>query len=764
VHSRGRSNLLSVWARLLDLPNSCVEERPSQEHVFSLGRPDDQVHVLSLVVDVADQMGAELEEMYEGPDGVSLSNANNRLEMDVVFCGWNPVLTAGDGAMVGEQTAGWDTVTCLMDDAVHHDVQVCVDKDIPMEGDMVDESAWQECSGYNVSALRAVEYLEQNIGEALANATANPTHTWTNHIYYDGTLVAVNDSRAALAMGSARQVAGLPSGLAIPQLIDDELGFDKSAWTHNLTVVLDVYDEVSFALQFAWTFTAQLRFCTRAQLAFSGGACGCTGELQAAPMLQLGTHTLGWGESVCLGEADMRFYDEHGYVASFRFVFTETNNHTESLREVAANYRNQILWDGVVLMTSAPMAALDAGSTRRVSWPGGAWLPRDGLEHNLTVVLNSATADLNLTEGEAWTRAREAYYDNNAYTVMVSFCDRKADITLGELASVGQGTAVAPWGGSVCLHESDVSSSVVELGPYLGQPTLTAYGLSLAYAEHNEGLEQAAGGWTVKIYWDDMETPVIVDANRPALGARATRYVQHVWTPATSQRLDLFAAAPMDDRRHLLRFEVDSEDVVVERHDGRAKNTYEVRDTRGRTAKPETKHQPNHNETGFQRQSLGGEMTSPYSRYRRCMCTSTTTVLVSAPSTSLRRKRPALPHPRRFLPSLRRTSHRRPHRSRRRLSRRLRRLRRRESRRRRHRRRHRRRRLPCRHHRRRSRWWCPADRRMWDPGQWRGARPAAYDSTSSSTTPPRAPTPRGWVSRWGTSRPTSAWAPPSEHT
>ena len=30
------------------------------------------------------------------------------------------------------------------------------------------------------------------------------------------------------------------------------------------------------------------------------------------------------------------------------------------------------------------------------------------------------------------------------------------------------------------------------------------------------------------------------------------------------------------DRRHLLRFEVDTEDVVSERHDGRAKNTYEV--------------------------------------------------------------------------------------------------------------------------------------------------------------------------------------------
>jgi hypothetical protein len=135
------------------------------------------------------------------------------------------------------------------------------------------------------------------------------------------------------------------------------------------------------------------------------------------------------------------------YVASFRFVFTETNTHAESLRHVAAGYRNQILWDGAPLMTSTPMAALDVGATRRVRWPGGAWLPRDALEHNLTLVLNSPVYDgtLNLTENEGvepWTRSREAYYDNNAYTVMVSFCERKPDLTLGELASVGQASLI----------------------------------------------------------------------------------------------------------------------------------------------------------------------------------------------------------------------------------------------------------------------------------------------------------------------------------
>jgi len=92
--------------------------------VLNLGEPDDQVHILELMVDVADQIGEELEEMYEGPDGTSLSNANNRLAIQVVFCGWNPVLAAGEGVTLGAQTAQWDAVTCLTDDAVDHNLQV----------------------------------------------------------------------------------------------------------------------------------------------------------------------------------------------------------------------------------------------------------------------------------------------------------------------------------------------------------------------------------------------------------------------------------------------------------------------------------------------------------------------------------------------------------------------------------------------------------------------------------------------------------------
>ena len=53
-----------------------------------------------------------------------------------------------------------------------------MDVEIPLEGDMVDESAWQECSGSNVSALRAMEYLEQNVSAQLADdhGHATPTH------------------------------------------------------------------------------------------------------------------------------------------------------------------------------------------------------------------------------------------------------------------------------------------------------------------------------------------------------------------------------------------------------------------------------------------------------------------------------------------------------------------------------------------------------------------------------------------------------------
>jgi hypothetical protein len=112
------------------------------------------------------------------------------------------------------------------------------------------------------------------------------------------------------------------------QVIDDVLDLARESWTHNLTIVLDVYDEVSFALQYAWTFTALLRYCTDAQLAFTGGSCGCTGELRAAPTLQLGEQTLSWGDSVCLGEEDMRFYDEHGCV-SRRSLLTRIDVHAK---------------------------------------------------------------------------------------------------------------------------------------------------------------------------------------------------------------------------------------------------------------------------------------------------------------------------------------------------------------------------------------------------------------------------------------------------
>ena len=60
--------------------------------------------------------------------------------------------------------------------------------------------------------------IDVQVGDALANATASPTHTWTNRVYYDNVLVAVNDSRPSLAMGATRPVAGLPSGLMIPQV------------------------------------------------------------------------------------------------------------------------------------------------------------------------------------------------------------------------------------------------------------------------------------------------------------------------------------------------------------------------------------------------------------------------------------------------------------------------------------------------------------------------------------------------------------------
>lgn len=40
---------------------------------------------------------------------------------------------------------------------------------------------------------------------------------------------------------------------------NDVLDWDRSHWTHNITLVMDVFDEVTWAIRHAWTFTAEVR-------------------------------------------------------------------------------------------------------------------------------------------------------------------------------------------------------------------------------------------------------------------------------------------------------------------------------------------------------------------------------------------------------------------------------------------------------------------------------------------------------------------------
>ena len=63
----------------------------------------------------------------------------------------------------------------------------------------------------------------------------------------------------------------------------------------------------------------------------------------------------------------------------------------------------------------------------------------------------------------------------------------------------------APWGGILCLADTDLSTDLIYEVPYLGGPHLPYYGLSLVYAEYNGGLADVPAGWTTKVGWKTFQ-------------------------------------------------------------------------------------------------------------------------------------------------------------------------------------------------------------------------------------------------------------------
>ena len=83
-----------------------------------------QVHLLEIEVDAVDQLGVELSELYTA----SAPNLNNRMSINVTFCGWTPELAAGEGPTVGfaNKTLEWGGVMCLTDEDVFNTGEFCV--------------------------------------------------------------------------------------------------------------------------------------------------------------------------------------------------------------------------------------------------------------------------------------------------------------------------------------------------------------------------------------------------------------------------------------------------------------------------------------------------------------------------------------------------------------------------------------------------------------------------------------------------------------
>ena len=70
----------------------------------------------------------------------------------------------------------------------------------------------------------------------------------------------------------------------------------------------------------------------------------------------------------------------------------------------------------------------------------------------------------------------------------MSFCGLLADVSPGEALYIG--SKVAPWGGVVCLDTSDIQTSVQGTGPGVGGSPENHYGITIAYAEANNGFKQ----------------------------------------------------------------------------------------------------------------------------------------------------------------------------------------------------------------------------------------------------------------------------------
>ena len=242
----------------------------------------------------------------------------------------------------------------------------------------------------------------------------------------------------------------------------------------------------------------------------SGGQCGCTGDLSLDNLVILGGKESFWDPvdfasddaALCLDATDIVPGSAHPDLgryssvarggfdtnATYDLMYFEQNMPPLARTYVDNNYRNMIYWDGVLLDVSENRPRIPLSLLRNVRWDGGLSVARDGLTHNLTMVLNSPLAGTEVgvaCDSRVCTDAfgelqPEATRTNNVFSVPVKFCGNRAEVGPGTFAFVGRQRV--PWGGTACLEEDDVHNVTLADGTVV-------FGVDIAYSEMNTGLK-----------------------------------------------------------------------------------------------------------------------------------------------------------------------------------------------------------------------------------------------------------------------------------
>ncbi|KAK3279737.1 hypothetical protein CYMTET_12393 [Cymbomonas tetramitiformis] len=482
-------------------------------------------------------------------------------------------------------------VNCILaDDSTRSLVKACnATTDVKVE---------QTCAGFTVSA----RYLVLRFPETAATQTPHVAEV----SFYTAGMLRDFPNRTLLSGSAATEESMAVYGLStatsrLVDLGDVDLG-TLNAEPYNLELILDVDDDV------AWndlhsadriSQSVELAFCTKALRLQTGGQCGCAGDLSLDQKLTIGNHDTLWGEDTCLYPSDVSEgttadpnlgsfsggFGKFDTTATFDLTYVEGNLPPGAQTYVDDMFRHLLLWDGEPVNITADRPRLPLGLVRTAPWPHAFTVNRDGGEHTLTLVVNSADAGRYLTETEGkkcnthfcedarWEGQPETDLANNVFHLNVRHCGYKAELNAGPWVYVGEQRV--PWNtsavhGVACLGYEDVKNFT----EVVNGTNVTYWGITMAYTELNEGLVDAPANFTNRIYWDDQE--MIVDANREGMVAGAARAEEHIWSyvgcAAGLTRCDMLNVT-IDQQRHVLRIRMDADDIVDEVYN---ENIFEV--------------------------------------------------------------------------------------------------------------------------------------------------------------------------------------------